>query len=312
VVQISCEKANSLFSFLIDGESIPEQELQAFESHIHQCKRCRQHLAELRDSEDTIRKAILDSTQIHISTDRLGAFLDQQINSEFEKKRIQVHLKSCAQCSKVIDQLTIVNRERLFFMNRLYRLLFKIRWLEKWMALRDWVIGVPRVTRFLAPVTVSLLLIFIAYRAIYHNRELSLPQLADTTPYPYIELGLRSDQLSDDPGWQRAMAYYQQKAFNQAIPLLRDEVNSDSTHHLARFYLGVSYYLNNQLDEAEQCLLLSVQNEPEEPRGYWYLAQVYLKKNNRFQVDRLLMEIISLGKDCFITKAEQLIKRMEK
>ena len=312
MVQISCKKANSWFSFLIDGEPIPEQELQAFETHINKCKKCHQHLSELRNLENTISKAILDYTQNHINTDKLGAFVDQQIDSEFEKKRIQVHLQSCVQCSKVVDQLTAANRQRLFFSRCLYRLLFKTHWLEKWMELRDWVMSVPRITRILAPVAISLLFIFIAYRTIYHTKELSLPELADTTPYPYIELGIRSKQLGDDPVWQRAMLYYKQKEFKQAIPLLQDEVNSDVSNYLACFYLGVSYYLNNQLDEAEKYLLLSVRNEPKEPRGYWYLAQVYLKENNRVQVNRLLRKIIILGKDPFVTKAEHLIKRLEK
>ncbi|MBN2103202.1 tetratricopeptide repeat protein [bacterium] len=309
----SCKQIEALFSYSIDGEPIPEHEHRAFQIHIETCKDCQQRLAGFRQTDTSIRKALNESIRNHISTDLLDAFLNNQIYSELKKIQITRHLDSCTQCMEIYQRLIDLDKQNLFFSYRLRALLLRIQLLEKWKALWKNFSKKPLAVRVLAPVMASVILFISSYSFIKEiSGPVSLPQLADTEPYPYIEMGLRrSDHPAGDAVWLQAMDYYQHGDYHEAIFLLRDLIQEHPENHQARFFLGVSHYLAGQPDKAAYYLNTAVQHHPNDSKACWYLAQVYLKQNDKGHSRDMLEKTVSLGQEPFLTKARRLLKKMK-
>jgi len=106
-----CKKFDSYIGLIIDGEPITEKIRSQLENHLTQCKKCRDQLFQFKQVDGVIKGMMESKLQQHISTDELGALLDNQIKSITEKIRIEVHLKECQACQETYQQLKLLNQE---------------------------------------------------------------------------------------------------------------------------------------------------------------------------------------------------------
>jgi len=310
---ISCEHAFSLYGYIIDGESLSEEEQQQLEAHLGECEQCRVQLDGLHHTDRTISTTLDTALQKHISTAELGAFVDEQIESEIKRKKIQKHLQTCEACQEVYQQLKLMNElQPTFELNT--------RSISHRLAISDWLKQIGEkigslfpAARILVPVAVSLLLLIVVYN-IYEKSTApaTLSELAETAPYPYIDLGLRQSYTSIEQLQYQAMQDYEQKNYHLAQEKLSEVVARDSMNNTAQFYLGMCYFMENQLDKAEEQLRIVTQTEPTQEKGYWYLAQVYLKKGDRANVLKALEKVVELQQENFSEKAEELIEKVKR
>jgi predicted anti-sigma-YlaC factor YlaD len=107
----SCENFSTLFSYLIDGEPIPPDSRLQLETHLNQCEKCKDELAQLKQANESIKEMMQEKLLQHISTTRLGNYSDDQIKSFSEKFEIESHLNKCKKCQKVANQLQSLNEE---------------------------------------------------------------------------------------------------------------------------------------------------------------------------------------------------------
>ena len=107
----TCENFSSLFSYIIDDEPIPQKIRLHMETHLSQCKKCKDELARLKQANDSIKEMMQEKLLQHISTARLGNYIDDQIRSFSEKLEIESHLNKCKTCQKVTHQLQSLNEE---------------------------------------------------------------------------------------------------------------------------------------------------------------------------------------------------------
>ncbi|MBC8184562.1 zf-HC2 domain-containing protein [candidate division KSB1 bacterium] len=308
---ISCEGATSLFSYLIDGEPISEQERQELDAHLTQCKKCRSQLEQLKRTENTIETIFDSAIQRHVTTNELEAFRDFRIESELERKKIQAHLNRCESCNETFQRIKLVNKLKPEFE------LNVSSYLHRW-SLKDWSEQLYKKIQFLhptirvlVPVTVSILLIIFAYQ-IFQKSEIpaGLSDLAEVTPYPYLEISVRPGLSPTERQQQQAMKHYVQQEYGLAIKKLTSVIANDSTNVFAMFYLGVSYLMENQLEKAEEQFVNAIQIDSTKERGYWYLAQVYLKKENKIKVLDALNKVVELRGEKYYKKAERLIGKI--
>ncbi|MCD4666138.1 MAG: zf-HC2 domain-containing protein, partial [Bacteroidales bacterium] len=106
-----CKKFDSYIGLIIDGEPITEKIRSQLENHLTQCKKCRDQLFQFKQVDGVIKGMMESKLQQHISTDELGALLDNQIESITEKIRIEIHLKECQACQETYQQLKLLNQE---------------------------------------------------------------------------------------------------------------------------------------------------------------------------------------------------------
>ena len=98
-------------SHIIDDEPIPGKVRDQLQYHIDHCDKCQNELKRLKRLDNTLKRVMQEKVAHHISTNRLGNFLDGKIKSPAEKLEIEAHLKSCKNCQETVDQLTALNAE---------------------------------------------------------------------------------------------------------------------------------------------------------------------------------------------------------
>lgn len=115
--RISCEQISPLLSAYLDGE-LSNAERQSVEWHLRECEACRSELRELERTKQfalqlgdvppppSLRQGIMARVEKEkeCQTVRLllGAYLDEEI-AEAERKRVELHCASCADCQKELE-----------------------------------------------------------------------------------------------------------------------------------------------------------------------------------------------------------------
>jgi len=311
---LSCQQAASLFSFLIDNEPIPEKEAPQFEAHLAGCEHCRQHLEQLRQTEDTINLTIDSASKRHLTTAELRAFANQKIASEPQQRKIQAHLQSCESCQQLYEFVKQSGQFQPQFELSRKSILTRSSWLEWLKHIIEKLDSLLPAPRILIPVAVTIILAFFTFNIIYEriSTPSSLAELAETSPYPYFDTGLRTSQTLLEQLHYRGMKYYVQKDYSLAAEKLNQVVVQDSTNTSARFYLGICYFMENRLNAAEKHFRTYIQAEPTKARGYWYLAQIYLIQENKAKALNTLEKVVVLNEDPFSEKARQVIEKISR
>jgi len=109
---ISCDEAELLLSFLIDNEPFAEDKRQLLNEHLASCEKCRNELEQLQAVNSAIKHTLAIRRQQHLSTEELGAYIDQNIEFESEKLRIESHLDRCEGCQEAFHYLQLLNELR--------------------------------------------------------------------------------------------------------------------------------------------------------------------------------------------------------
>ncbi len=310
---MTCETFELFFSFIIDNEPIPEENRKECEAHLKKCPQCQKKLAEFQDLDHTIRNIVSKKINIHPSYFQLIAFVNNNIKSKKEIRLIKTHLQKCKTCSKTYRQLKLLNNLKSIFKIKLLFSLTKIR-IYKWSPQLKSNFSLFRAPfRILAPAIASIMLIigtYIIYNQI--NQPKTLAELAVSTPYPYTKLKLRSQIKYNDINWEKGMNQYMLGNYTEVITNLKKVVRSDSSFYLARFYLGVAYYLNNNLIKAKYTLEQYISQQPDKAKGYWYLIQVYLKMNQSQKALNIIQKLSELDENLYKKKAENLKNKINK
>ncbi|MBN1348283.1 tetratricopeptide repeat protein [candidate division KSB1 bacterium] len=313
---IACEQAISLMNMEIDAEELSVHDHQQLKSHLAQCEACRVKYHQLKQVNLTITSALDAAAKKHLSTEELGSLLDGRLDSLVEINRMQRHLKSCESCREANERMKVLDQlEPMFELN--IEPGAKKTFSEWVKALKQRFAGsrfswIPA-TRILVPVAVSLFLVIFGYH-FYQSAFLpaSISELADSKPYPYVELGLRETLSPADRLFKLAMKDYVNGDYNGAAEKLQQVALQDSSNALARLYWGVCLFLEENYDQAELQFNSLIRNEPGKPAAYWYLAQVYLKKNEPKAALSILKQFEEMETNRFTEKARDQIEKIEK
>ncbi len=309
--KITCEQAQLWFTYLIDDVPLEEEQKIQLENHLKSCENCQSLYKELKIIDETIQVNMDAAINRHISSQRLGAFLDGEIDSEIEKKIIQAHLQECDSCREMYQKMAEINDlEEVFKLNSKTFILKKnLKESEKKLGERiRQIFARPKIAIPIAA-AIALLVIFIPV-FLQMMKPDSLPDLAVVKPFPFIETQMRGADVRFDKLQRKGMKFYQDGDYEKAILLLKQIVAADSTRFVDRFYLGVCYLMENQLDNAEKEFLEVSNYSLLAEKANWYLAQIYLLKNEKEKALKALDVVISLHQALYYAKAKELREKV--
>ena len=308
-----CEQVALLLSYHIDKEPLSEQERQQLKTHLAQCEGCQRQLHELEQVDAAITHTLDTAMHQHLSTEELGAFLDNKVESAVDRVRIEKHLKQCDECRAAYEEMQMLAELEDTFEINIQPAASKsspLAQLKTWAKQIYAVLWPP--VRVLVPVAVTVLLVIVGYQQL--TGPTNLADLANTRPYPYEPLGVRQAFSPVQKLWNEAMNAYTAGDYQVAIDkLVRfKDASGDSTNALTCLYLGVSYLQVQQLDLAAQEFEIVMQVEPENAAGFWYLAQVYLQQENHTAALENLERVIELGQEPYASQARELVEEINK
>jgi tetratricopeptide (TPR) repeat protein len=128
-------------------------------------------------------------------------------------------------------------------------------------------------------------------------------------PYPnVVDPVERSEELPTDPAGQ-AMYYYERGDFEEAITLFNQEQLIDDQAY--RFYLGVSYLGNQQLDLAEKTLAPLLEDEQGAfyEAALWYTGLSNLANGEPEQAKSKLEKVVGVEGE-FSNEAQELLNKL--
>jgi tetratricopeptide (TPR) repeat protein len=110
----------------------------------------------------------------------------------------------------------------------------------------------------------------------------SLTELASVQPPPYVSVMIRGSADEATQRFEQAMRQYAKGNYVASIPGLRAAVKLDPEATDARFYLGISYLLIGQTDQAIEELRRTAAfgDTPYLDAAHFYLAKAYLRKGD--------------------------------
>jgi len=123
-------------------------------------------------------------------------------------------------------------------------------------------------------------------------------------PYPNIIAPIVKSQTPSPSAYELAFQKYEQKNYQDAIPLLK-EIKTDE----GRFYLAISHLANGD-DQQAISLLGDLTKEPSNrfyEASQWYLALAYLKSNQSDKSTDLLNLIKEKPEHSFYNKAKDVV-----
>jgi len=128
---------------------------------------------------------------------------------------------------------------------------------------------------------------------------------------PYEPRTLRSVTGEGEIAFQKAMVAYQEGDLGTAIPGLEDAVALDETLDKALFYLGASYLLENQPEEAIDSLsrVVAMEDSPYLEWAHFYRAKAHLRLGDLDAALADLSEVISVGGE-LQTRAEEVLEQI--
>jgi tetratricopeptide (TPR) repeat protein len=115
---------------------------------------------------------------------------------------------------------------------------------------------------------------------------------------PYVPLTIRGGKArAATERFQEGMERYIQRDYEGAVGPLGEAIRLDANLQPALFYLGISYLMTDQPDEAVAQLskLTSAQANPYTEESHWYLAKAYLKKRDLGSAQKELEAVVTLN-----------------
>jgi hypothetical protein len=141
----------------------------------------------------------------------------------------------------------------------------------------------------------------------------NLAFLATKAKLPFAITTVRGDDESAGAEFEQAMQDYLKDNFKSAQQQLLKLSEADPLKNEIWLYLGISAYMNDDLDLAERSLYRSIKLKPRITRleqSRWYLANVELKRGQPVPVRRLLTSIIT-DNAVYVEEAKDLMKRLD-
>lgn len=109
-----------------------------------------------------------------------------------------------------------------------------------------------------------------------------------------------------------AQRQFENKSYTKAISILQEAIKDTTDHRAVKYvYLGIAQMESDQFDDAMRTFETLAQSDfIDAPLAHWYMALLYLKKDDRKQAEVQLKKIIKenlYNK----TKAEELLLKIE-
>ncbi len=111
---------------------------------------------------------------------------------------------------------------------------------------------------------------------------------------------------------KKAQLLFENKKYNEAIEVFTQYQNeTQSINSLSYIYTGIAYLELDEFDKAMyQFELLSRSNTLHAKKANWYMAMVYLKQNNKQQLQMILQSIISNKSSFKYKEAQELFEQI--
>lgn len=110
----------------------------------------------------------------------------------------------------------------------------------------------------------------------------------------------------------RAFEFYENKDFKRASEGFKKVLNMDDRSFIARFYIALCEFEENNLIESEKYFTFLIQNNDHLfwEQSHWYLAMLYLKQDNNEKA-KLVFEKIIVEEMVYKTKAKRILRKLD-
>jgi tetratricopeptide (TPR) repeat protein len=142
-------------------------------------------------------------------------------------------------------------------------------------------------------------------------RSVTAERLVDLTAPAYAAINLRGEYR--DKSMISGMEAYQKSRYGEAVADLAQVPEKSLDGPAARFYMGASQMLQNQLDQASATFssIAEAGDSPEQEGALYYLAQIALRRNQVAQARMYLSRTEALHGDFEVRARQQLRKLKE-
>jgi tetratricopeptide repeat protein len=140
----------------------------------------------------------------------------------------------------------------------------------------------------------------------------ALNELTAIQPPPYIPVTVRGSADEATQKFELAMLRYRRGNYRACIPLLRTAVELDPDAVDAQFFLGISYLLTGQNDQAINELRQTAArgDTPYLEQTHFYLAKAYLGKNDLTAAEAELKKIVGF-QSSYGSDARKLLDQLQ-